>query len=532
VGLTSGIADTIPTPEAHPLFKIPLATWIANAAAALAGTYGDVTRQANAADCSRQTVYDHAQKVQAAVTAEHAGGPTRDELIRENQYLRQENAQLWDWLAQTVDFPPSKQRQFTVTAVAMGLSLNQVLLLLALILGAQARPGRGTLGRWVRAAGQTAGRILKHLDRSCQVLVLVGCLDEIFFHGRPVLVGVEPASMAWFLGHKADDRTGATWCQHLQEWTALQNILADAGTGLQAGIALLQRQRRADQQPPLENGLDVFHTIQEGQRALRQAWHQVEAVWDDAEAADRRVKQACRQTGDTRGVATVAAAAWSKAQAALAQYEAAEAAWAQARSALRVFRPDGRLNDRPWAQEQIASALPHLSGRVWSKVRGLLQAEAALTFLDRLDRQLQQAVPDAELRDALVRLWWLRRQRPRRAHDGPLTGSGHVAHLVQQVVCQRLAKHWAESYRRVSRALRLTVRASSAVECMNSVLRMHQSRHRTVTQELLDLKRLYWNCRAFREGRRRGRCPYEHLGLKLPSYDFWRVLQMPIDETA
>ena len=74
---------------------------------------------------------------------------------------------------------------------------------------------------------------------------------------------------------------------------------------------------------------------------------------------------------------------------------------------------------------------------------------------------------------------------------------------------------------------RRTVRASSAVECMNSVLRMHQSRHKTVTQGLLDLKRLYWNGRAFREGKRRGRCPYEHLGLKLPSYRFWDLLGMP-----
>jgi hypothetical protein len=84
----------------------------------------------------------------------------------------------------------------------------------------------------------------------------------------------------------------------------------------------------------------------------------------------------------------------------------------------------------------------------------------------------------------------------------------------------------------VSRVVRLTVRASSAVECMNSVLRMHQSRHKTVTQGLLDLKRLYWNCRAFREGKRRGRCPYEHLGLKLPSYRFWDLLWMPIPAAA
>jgi hypothetical protein len=47
-----------------------------------------------------------------------------------------------------------------------------------------------------------------------------------------------------------------------------------------------------------------------------------------------------------------------------------------------------------------------------------------------------------------------------------------------------------------------------------------------VTQGLLDRKRLYWNCRAFREGKRRGRCPYEHLGLQLPSYRSWDLLWM------
>jgi len=41
---------------------------------------------------------------------------------------------------------------------------------------------------------------------------------------------------------------------------------------------------------------------------------------------------------------------------------------------------------------------------------------------------------------------------------------------------------------------------------------------------MLDLKRLYWNCRVFLGGKRKGRCPYEHLGLKRPEYDFWSLL--------
>src|SRR6059058_1738873 len=161
------------------MLKIPLASWIANAAVGLTGLYGDVTRQAQVADCSRQTIYDHAHKVQAAVGDAHDGGPTRATLIAQIRQLRLENAQLWDWLAQTIEFPANKQHEFSVTAAAMGLSLNQVLVLLTLILGQQARPSRSTLHRWIKLAAVEAGRVLKLRDARCRALALVGCLDEI-----------------------------------------------------------------------------------------------------------------------------------------------------------------------------------------------------------------------------------------------------------------------------------------------------------------------------------------------------------------
>ncbi len=508
------------------MINIPFATWIANATARLTGIYGDVTRRAEFADCSRQTIYDHAQKVQAALEDAHDGGPTRATLIAQNRLLHQENAQLWDWLDQTIEFPAIKRREFSVTAAAMGLSLNQVLALLALILGKPSCPGRSTLHRWTKHAAWAAGRVLRSLDARCQALVLVGCLDEIFFHGRPVLVGVEPASMTWFLGQKSHDRSGATWAKALRDWPALSFVTADAGTGLQLGIATVQQERRERGQPALENGLDVFHTTYEARRVLRLCWNRVERLWEQAEVASRRVEQSQRQGQDARGAAVAARHAWKKAEAAFAQYERSEAGWKMAHGALAVFRPEGRLNDQTWASQRIALALPLLPGPEWSKVRGLLQAEGALTFLDRLHRQLGEAVAEDSLRAELVRLWWLRRRRPRAHTTGHVVGAGHVAHLVQQVVCQKVDANWRESYGAVSRVLRRTVRASSAVECMNSVLRMHQSRHRTVSQGLLDLKRLYWNCRAFREGKRRRQSPYELLGLKLPSYRFWDLLWM------
>ena len=97
--------------------------------------------------------------------------------------------------------------------------------------------------------------------------------------------------------------------------------------------------------------------------------------------------------------------------------------------------------------------------------------------------------------------------------------------VLEQIRCGGLCADWREGYVKVDELLRQAVRASSAVEGVNSVVRMHQGRHRHVSQERLDLKRLYWNCRVFREGKRKKRSPYELLGLKLPTSDWWQLLQ-------
>jgi hypothetical protein len=48
----------------------------------------------------------------------------------------------------------------------MGLSLTQLVTLLAIILPRGAVPSRATVGRWVQQAGEQASRILSVLDRS------------------------------------------------------------------------------------------------------------------------------------------------------------------------------------------------------------------------------------------------------------------------------------------------------------------------------------------------------------------------------
>lgn len=370
--------------------------------------------------------------------------------------------------------------------------------------------------------------MLKRLDQVGRGLVITGCFDEIFFHGNPVLVGVEPHSMAWVLGEHAVDRSGSTWTEALQGFDTLEQAVVDGGSGLRRGLADFQAQRKiAGNSTTLEVSLDVFHTKQEAQRVLRKLWNRVESRWGRAEAADRQVTRAWRNGGDRRGFGGAAAKAWKKVERAMERYDRLEQAWKRIETAFELFRPDGRLNDRAWAEGEIAAAVKELDGAEWGKLRRALADRRSLTFLDRLQRQLAAAEPRTELREALVRRWWLRRQSVAVPADAPGGGRWLAAALVQTEYCRRLAANWQESYRRVATVLRQTVRASSAVECMNSVLRMHQGRHRTVTQPMLDLKRLYWNCRPFRSGKRRARSPYELLGLALPTTDWWQLLHTP-----
>jgi hypothetical protein len=511
--------------------KLSVLAWIGNAAAVLCGRWGDVARQARQAGCSRQAAYQHAHQVQQAVTELHAGGPSREQLLHECAQLREENRQLWAALETALDFPEPRQRRFVATAAALGLSLQQTLVLLAIVLPAACCPSRATLGRWVQQAAAQAGRVLQVLDRACRGLVQTLCLDEIFCRRLPLLIGVEPHSLAWLVGQRGPDRTGETWCQALAPWPQLTYAVVDGGSGLRRGLELVQQhwQQAEPLLPPLplETNLDNFHIQQEGQRALRREWQAAEHWWVVAEEADREVARAGRQGRKRSGPVARARHAWAKAEQAFATAQKREAAWKRAAAALEWFRPDGRLNDRAWAAQEIAAAVRELPGERWAKACRMLQDGRALTFLGRLAEELEQAEPRAAVRDAVVELWRLEQRGPR----GP-GAAGVVAAVLQGQVCRQLASDWQGSAARVARVLSRAVRASSVVECMNSVVRMHQGRHRRLTQGLLDWKRLYWNCRSFAEGKRRDHCPYEHLGLRLPTYDAWALLEMDPDELA
>lgn len=330
---------------------------------------------------------------------------------------------------------------------------------------------------------------------------------------------------------KTGDRTGAAWQEVMQTFPKLEFVVSDAARGIAKGVQnVAEARKKLPESVPLEQGLDVFHTNQEARRVLAGPWRRAEAAWEEAETADAQVAERKKTGVDARGAAPVARRAWEKAERLLAEVDRQETAWQRARGALAVFRPDGTLNERSWAKAEIAAALPDLQGTTWQTVRNFLTDRRCLKFVDRMQERLVKAEADEGLRQACVRRWWLRHHRPT-AVDQAATPLDQVQELLDAVIRDRsLDPTEQAAYDRVSAVLRTTVRASSAVEGINSVLRMQQGRHRKMTQGLLDLKRLYWNCRKLTTGKRHGRCPYELLAAPLPSMDFWTLLQMPAEK--
>ncbi len=331
---------------------------------------------------------------------------------------------------------------------------------------------------------------------------------------------VEPESLCWLTGRAVKARDGATWAEEFARFPALEAIVRDDGAGLGKGVRLERARRRVAGLRGLDDTLDVFHTLREGGRALRTTWGAAARALDRADVAQKGLDRLGRRGRSRKGHGTAAYLLWRQAERHWDQAAAAETAWERVRTAFEFFASEGRLNDRAAAESVVAAALPLLSGVAWAKTRRLLLRRESFTFLDQVPDRLAGLGLDPDVLAALLDLEGLRRQ-PRR-----LSAATRTWALVRTVQLTKACPDWRAEARRVRAVLRGVWRASSLVECVNSVARMQQARHRRMTQGLLDLKRLYWNLRRFRTGRRKDQAPYSLMGLRLPDLSFWEFLKL------
>ena len=487
------------------------------------GQYGDVSRFAQEQGVSRQWVYREAQQVTATLEGTRAQQEIAG-LRAEVTALQQQVAEQQQRLDMAVVIDKEKQAEFACVGQSCGVSLPQCHTLLDVLI-----PGKplsvASLGRRTQTAGEKAGPLLEVLDAYAQPLVRDGAGDEIYV-SDPVLMVVEQESLCWVCGQLSETVSGEAWSQEFARLPNLEQLARDGGTGLAKGIALVNAQRQEQGQEPIVDQGDHFHALWKGGMGLRRAEMRASKALAEAETAQKALEECARQGQKQTGPAVCASHAWKKAEKAMDRWQETERLWQQTKDALPLITPEGELNTRAKAEAVLAQTLPQLPDSDFAKTKRQLQRPEMLNYLDRVQDKLAKLPFPEEVKQAAVRQEALRRRPELLKGETPKAAALRGVMLVCALILSKV-EVGLQAVAAVRDVFRRAYRASSLVECINSVLRMQQARHRKMSQGLLNLKRLYWNCHTFHTGRRRGTTPYQRLGVPWPEgLRWWEVLKL------
>jgi hypothetical protein len=486
---------------------------IASAYVVIFGGYGDVRRYAEERGVCRQLVYQEAHRFQEFLS----------EKPQQVERLQQRVAELEQEVA-------ALQERLAVAAVgqANGTSLPCVREFLEVLI-----PGKAlsvaTLGRRAKEAGETSGQLLRILDEWARQRVRAAAADELYVND-PVRMVVEQESLCWLSGRLCDKVDGEGWAEEFRQLPNLEQVARDGGKGLQKGVELVNAEREQRGQSKVVDKGDHFHAFRGGSVGLRKAQKKASQALADADKAQQQLEECHRQGQALTGPSAHARAAWKKAEEAMDVWCQREQLWKQTKQAMQLLTPDGELNTRQRAEAVLAETLPQLPDSDFAKTKRQLQKPEMLNYLDHVQQQIAALPFPEEVKQAAVQQECLRRQPEALQRDNAKAAARRGMLLLCAVLLGKADDKQLQG-KQATAAVRSifarAYRASSLVECINSAIRMHQSRHRKMTQSLLDLKRLYWNCHIFRTGRRRGTSPYQRLGVPWPpGLHWWDLLKL------
>jgi hypothetical protein len=380
-------------------------------------------------------------------------------------------------------------------------------------------------------AGERAGQVLDRADWTA-VAPFVATRDELFFDGRAYLLTTEPASLAVVSGHVEDSVDLDRWAvslalDQLKTGGAIQGLAEDAANwypGSLAGAAAL-----VDTPWLMPVQKDVFHVLERTTQTLRDVERVALGKLATAEKKATRDGRLWR-IRDLDGYEV----AHQTADAAVQLAQDLHFYVGRLHDALALVDPrSGEIRDPDTARWYLAEILAGLARLDDPRVTKLLryigdQQGQLFTFLDWAAVALAPwrvraaaHFGDSELvqlfERAVAHAWRLRhvvdtgQYRLRRAAE---RAEAQVLGLCQHdPTARRLAAE-------LGAILAQTVRASSASECINSLLAPHLDAHksfqgRVSAQNLLNLFILWHGLRCFDRGPRQGRSPFEIAGVRV-----------------
>lgn len=493
------------------------------------GFYGAVIDLANAYNTNRQCVYDILDRVLEAFLPKPPG-PTpkseeaiekRDaELEAENAALRARVQALEAKLENSVEVISQRLRDLSLTLTVLPVSYRDIRDIIALAYGEKYAPSEASLCKMVQYYGTIAGLIL--LDEEVTWKFSSAGVDEIFFHQTPILTVIDPDSMAVGACERSHDRTGESWNRVLSDFPNLRYVISDEARGIGNGVYLTDE--------TILHQKDLYHlvseisgTTQRLEAGLEKLLKAEERAWQDW-AKGRIYIKTMEKT-----LATV-----EKQLELMEQYyqamELLDFAFCSVTS-------DYVVNTKEHGHQVLSDVIQSLRSLTELEIDDLIEilekrAPGCLVFLDQLQRELS-SIPveldqDSEFTSEQIREWAIQEVCLQQAmadepSDEVFSAYGSLWEKVRSL--KKLVPLFLKAVSEAKKLLYRPKRASSLVECFNSILRPIQQVKKQVTQEFLWLKALHHNMKAFKQGRRKGKSPFQLLGVDFGKQDWIQLME-------
>jgi hypothetical protein len=499
--------------------------------------HGIVTRLAEEFGASRHFIYDLAERVRNAVDWRPAGRPaenkTADEISRLRQRVRELESdcdQLTGQLELERQNSQTRRLRLMLELALAPVSEDKIVRCLEAAFGWRGQVSAGWVNEQIQRAGQAALKIMQRED-VCGA-VEEAALDEIFRHQQPILTMVDPHTLMAVVPQAAENRSGETWKQTLDQYPNLKYVVSDRGSGLLKGVELSKRE--------MPHQYDLFHFKRDLKRELRrQESRCYEAI--EAEERARKVIDQPRLIWSARVQARVEyrqqvtrtetmLEAFDWTEMIIAYLEESCSAYDHRRHEIRSFERAQA------AVDEVLELLAEIKAINVEPLREIITGvrQGLFTFLSVLREKLEQ-IPirwryvQGDRRavcDALARCWYWGAR------------AGHCRECQQKYLAALVGlKHWhgrienfTEVQEQVYAALDRVVRASSAVECLNSILRPYVSVKKQLNQGFLALVALYWNMRPLSQ--RGGRTPFQASGVDLGTDDWVELLEEQMQQIS
>ena len=329
--------------------------------------------------------------------------------------------------------------------------------------------------------------------------IKIGANDEIFQGNSPVLVGVDPATTFTYLLEEAENRDSTTWGYHLLEKEKHQNLqletsVNDGGPGLRKGVK--------DAYPAAEIQIDVFHTEYDISKAVlaneRIAYKNIN---EEEKLFKKLVKketpeniQEYEKVVDKTNISV-------KAYDTLALLYT----WIMELLSIGGYFYDERVNLFEFIIAEIEK-LPITNAYLDKALKFLKQnLSDILQFVRKAEILMQKMSVDENIPIEVLKKMWEQLR---------YSCKSSKYNYLEAEIGLLLGSQYAEVRKKFDIFMSKIVRASSIVECINSLIRPYLFLKKAVPGKFLALLQFYFNTRKYRRSRRPeriGRSPVEML---------------------